>query len=397
MNTNELIKKKEECSGCGACLAACPKEAISLIEDKCGFVYPYIDENKCISCGKCLKTCRFSESGLDSKENYRVYVAAAKSEELLSTSTSGGIFATVAKEIVKQGGVAYGAAWREDFTVEHIGITDISELSKLQGSKYTQSRIYKCFTIIKKQLLDGETVLFSGTPCQVSALYSYLGKQYDNLYTIDIICHGVASNQMLQDDIKFLESKYHGKAASVAFRTKDKGWGTAGNIIIGGKKYSYDVTNSPYYYYYYLANTIFRDSCYNCRFAGEPRQGDLTIGDYWRIETAHPDISIDETKGISCVLVNSDKGEKLIDICQEELILIDSTLEKIRERNGQLRAPCDKPEKRKEILKLYTERDYKKIITYWKKDSRKDRMIEKLKRSIPIKLKSKIKRMIFLR
>lgn len=387
------LPNNQNCCGCGACLAACPKEAISLKEDECGFVYPLIDENKCISCGKCLKTCRFSESGLDSQENQRVYAAAAKSDELLSSSTSGGIFATVSKEILKLGGVAYGATWREDFTVEHIGITDISDLAKLQGSKYTQSSVYRCLPIIKKQLLDGKTVLFSGTPCQVSALYSYLGKQYDNLYTIDIICHGVASNQMLQDDIKYLESKHHGKAGSVAFRTKDKGWGTSGNIVIGGKKYSYDVTNSPYYYYY-LANTIFRDSCYNCRFAGEPRQGDLTIGDYWRIETAHPDIRIDETKGISCVLVNSDKGQKLIDICKGELILFDSTLAKIRERNGQLVAPCEMPEKRKEILELYAERDYKKLVAHWKKDSRKNLLIEKLKMCIPNKLKRIIKRMV---
>lgn len=388
------LPTNQNCCGCGACLVACPKEAIFLIEDECGFVYPLIDEGKCISCGKCLKTCSFSESGLDSKENQRVYAAAAKSDELLSCSTSGGIFATVAKEIVKLEGVAYGAAWREDFSVEHIGITDISELAKLQGSKYTQSSVYKSFPVIKKQLLNGKTVLFSGTPCQVSALYSYLGKQHDNLYTIDIICHGVASNQMLQDDIQYLESKHHGKAESVAFRTKDKGWGTSGRIVIGEKKFSYDITSSPYYYYYYLANTIFRDSCYNCRFAGEPRQGDLTIGDYWRIETAHPDISIDETKGISCVLVNSDKGQKLIDICREELILFDSTLEKIRERNGQLRGPCSMPEKRKEILELYAERDYKKIVACWKKDSRKKRMVEKLKRCIPNKLKRIIKRIV---
>ena len=153
------------------------------------------------------------------------------------------------------------------------------------------------------------------------------------------------------------------------------------------------MTNSPYYYYY-LANTIFRDSCYNCRFASEPRQGDLTIGDYWRIETAHPDIKIDETKGISCVLANSDKGQRLIDICREKLILVDSTLEKIRERNGQLVAPCKAPEKRKEILELYAERGYRKIVAYWKKDSRKNRIVAKMKRCIPNKLKRRIKRMV---
>ena len=387
------LPTNQNCCGCGACLVACPKEAISFIEDACGFVYPFIDENKCISCGKCIKICSFSDSGLDSKENKRVYAAATKSDELLLSSTSGGIFATIAKEIVYLGGVAYGAAWREDFSVEHIGISDVSELPKLQGSKYTQSKIYKCFPIIKQQLLCGKTVLFSGTPCQVSALYSYLGKQYEHLYMIDIICHGVASNQMLQDDIQYLESKHHGKAESVAFRTKDKGWGTSGRIVIGEKKFSYDITSSPYYYYY-LANTIFRDSCYNCRFAGEPRQGDLTIGDYWRIETAHPDISIDETKGISCVLVNSDKEQKLIDLCREELILFDSTLEKIRERNGQLVYSCKMPENRGKVLELYADQDYDKLVSYWKKDSRKMRVMEKVKTVIPKKLKNKLKRMV---
>ena len=387
------LPNKENCCGCGACLVACPKQAISMSKDKYGFDFPTINYDMCVGCGKCISVCCFNNNNLFCKENIKAYAAVSRDSELLSNSTSGGVFATVAKMILEKDGLVYGAVWNEDFSVEHIEIDNPDELYKMQGSKYTQSNVYKIFSTVKENLLNNRKVLFSGTPCQVAALYSYLGKDYNNLYTMDLVCHGVASNQMLQDDIKYFEKKLHEKAVAVSFRTKEKGWGTSGSIELTNRQVLYDISSSPYYYFY-LSNTIFRESCYNCRFAGGPRQGDLTIGDYWKIETAHPNIAIDETKGISCVLVNSYKGGELVEACEENLILIESTFEKIKDRNGQLVAPCKIPETRNSVLELYAQREYDKVVLFWKKNSRKARFLEKIKRIIPKHIKKIMKRMV---
>ncbi len=384
------LYEKEKCSGCGTCVIACPTTAITLINDRNGYSYPRIDKDKCIECGKCLRVCHFNDFNYFGKENICAYAAVARDNEVLKKSASGGVFATLAKYIINLGGIVYGAAWNPDFTVEHRGIERIDDITLLQSSKYSQSRAYHVFPEIREYLDKGRIVLFSGTPCQISGLYSYLKNDRENLYTIDIICHGVPSNKMLQDDIKFFEKKYQRRAKSVSFRTKDRGWGTSGSICFDDKIIVYSSISSPYYYYF-LNNAIFRDSCYNCRFSRENRVGDLTIGDYWGIETAHPGFKIDETKGVSCILVNSIKGKKILEKNKNQLLYEKSTLQMIRERNHQLVSPCKEPTNRTTILELFAANDYQKLYNYWLKEAGKDRAIEVLKNIVPNKIKKQAK------
>ena len=214
----KLFKEKNDCCACGACLNICPKQAISMQKDEYGFLYPQIDKGKCIKCGLCLKTCAFQNSEL---KNIPIKTYAAQSDNTdLKESASGGIFASIATNVLREGGVVYGAAMEmenDKLIVRHIAVENDADLIKLQGSKYVQSSTEKIYQDVKKKLNDNRLVLFSGTPCQVDGLNSYLGKTYDNLITIDIICHGVPNNQMFQDYIALLEEKYKDKIIKAGY------------------------------------------------------------------------------------------------------------------------------------------------------------------------------------
>ena len=394
MKTVELYSSKEECCACGACVAACPKNAISMKKDKYGFDYPQIDNTLCVNCGMCKRVCSFTVQGQGANITEHVYAGVLKDKKLLSKSTSGGIFAGIALEILKKGGVVYGAAWQEEFTVKHIGITKENELYRLQGSKYVQSEAYSSFSTVKKNLLDGKRVLFSGTPCQVSALKGFLGKDYENLFTIDIICHGVGNKQMFHDDLKYLSKKFKQPIKAVSFRSKKKGWGTSGELLLKNKKIDYDPIISPYYFYYLRAD-IFRDSCYKCRYPSEGRQGDITIGDYWKIESAHPGIKMNVTEGVSCILVNSEKGNDLFNGCMGSFSLIESDLQKVSERNRQLVEASKRSINSAVVFDEYKQYGYEGVVRYWIKDAKKSLLKLKINKLVPSTIKSSIKRRFF--
>jgi len=395
MDIKYINKAKSDCCGCGACSEICPVIAIKFETDFLGFVYPKVDTQVCINCGACVRICPFEEGNKKAFVNEpakEVYAAVLKDEQMLSNSASGGVFAGLAKYIIEHKGFVYGAIWNNSFSVQHIKIDAIDDLTKIQGSKYTQSDITQCFKEIREFLIGGHTILFSGTPCQVAALKAFLGKDYDSLFTVDLICHGVGSPAILKDDLMFFEKKYNDKLRAVKFRSKRKGWGTSGDLVFDNKIKDYSVTNSPYYYYYYLQNALFRDSCYNCHFATDHRHADLTIGDYWRIESAHPNIKIKTEKGISCILVNSDKGHRLLKLSLDNFELIPSTLDKIKERNGQLRECCKISLKREELINIYQQFGYDGLYRYYKENERKVIIKEKLKILVPNWLKKKLKK-----
>ena len=379
MREIKLFKDKKYCCACGACLNICPKQAISMQKDEYGFLYPQIDESKCIKCGLCLKTCAFQNSEL---KNIPIKTYAAQSDNTdLKESASGGIFASIATNVLREGGVIYGAAMEienDKLTVRHIAVENDTDLIKLQGSKYVQSSTEKIYQDIKKKLNDNRLVLFSGTPCQVDGLNSYLGKTYDNLITIDIICHGVPNNQMFQDYIALLEEKYKDKIIDFKFRDKTKGWGLTAKGYTAKGYTAIIPANVSSYYYMFLKSYIYRDSCYSCKYACKNRCGDITIGDYWGIERAHPEVlkeneyGLDYKNGISCVIVNTKQGAKALEKYKSDLRLLESVFEKAAKENGQLNhsSNCYK-NKREEVLALYKELGYgsvekalKKIIMY---------------------------------
>lgn len=398
MKKVELYSDKQNCCGCSACLSICPQNAISMRCDDYGFIYPHIDQKKCIGCEKCVRACSFlhHDDFIPLNEPI-VYAAAAKNSNVLQKSTSGGIFTVLAKHILAKGGIVFGAAWQEDYFVGHIRITKIEDLEMLQGSKYVQSNIGDTYLRARDDLQQGKWVLYSGTPCQISGLRSFLKKEYPNLYTVDIVCHGVSNSKLLSSDIQYLLKKYSlsDDNVEIKFRTKDQGWGASGSIYDGKKSIPFSPIISPYYYYYYLQNSIYRDSCYNCRYPSEHRIGDITLGDYWGIEKAHANVGnvIHVKDGVSCVLVNNDKGKSLFDQISMDIEYIPSTLEKAKVRNGQLIQCCKKPQNREAIFDIYKKCGYDGVIQYWRKTEKKDRMILHAKDLVPDSIKRFLKKL----
>lgn len=397
MKEMKLFKDKKDCCACGACLNVCPRQAISMQKDEYGFLYPQIDESKCIKCGLCLKTCAFQNSEL---KNIPIKTYAAQSDNTdLKESASGGIFASIATNVLREGGVVYGAAMEiehDKLTLRHIAVENDVDLIKLQGSKYIQSSTENIYRDIKKKLNDNRLVLFSGTPCQVDGLNSYLGKKYENLITMDIICHGVPNNQMFQDYISLLEEKYKDKIIDFKFRDKTKGWSLTAKGYTAKGYTAIIPANVSSYYYMFLKSYIYRDSCYSCKYACKNRCGDITIGDYWGIEKAHPEVlkenesGLDYKNGISCLIVNTEHGIQVLEKYKSDLRLLDSAFEKTAKENGQLNHPSNlNVEKRTLVFNLYKQ-NYKAV-----ENSLKNILIlNKLKKLIPIRLKKFIKKIL---
>ncbi len=392
-----LFSDKENCSACSACVNACPLGAIIMKADKAGFYYPEINRDICISCGKCLTACSFTQNGINCKDSPKVYAASDNDSKLKSLSASGGLFARLALYVLSQGGHVFGAAWDNDYIVKHIEITKADELSRLQGSKYVQSYVGDSFKRTKELLEEGKAVLFSGTPCQISGLYSYLTKDHEKLYTADLICHGVPNSKLLSDDIKHTlrSNNLPDEGAKITFRDKTKGWGKHGAIeASNGKLLAFDPIHSPYYYYF-DEGTICRPSCCNCRFPSEHRVGDITLGDYWGIEGAHPEAlkQIKTNEGVSCLLVNSEKGKMLLSSISCDITCISSDIEKAKKRNGRLSHCSKKSEKRECLIEMYENEGYPALAAYFKANEKKSIRSMKIKKLIPTGIKNFLKKL----
>lgn len=377
----ELFKNKYDCCGCGACYNACPKQAIHFEKDEYGFIFPKINNELCVSCGICNSVCPIQNDSIVYKPQL-VYAAVLNDAKIKKKSASGGVFAGIAKHILSQGGVVYGAAYGDKQYVHHIGVSTVDKLKQLQDSKYVQSDIEKTYTEVKQKLVEGKKVLFSGTPCQIAGLKLFLRKDYENLFTIDLICHGVPSYQIFYDGVRAVVEDEE-KIEKVSFRDKDRGWGTDGYIQTDKKRYIIDEIKSSYYYYF-LHSLIYRDSCYQCKYASDNRPGDFTIGDYWRINTAHPEHkkSINVEEGVSCLLINTDKGKALFEEVWEDFTLIKSTVELVKARNGRLNNCEPMPILREKLLEIYKENGYGAIDEYWKNYAWKELFFLKVKEYI---------------
>ena len=375
-----LFRDKGECSACGACMNVCPKGAVSMAEDACGYLYPQIDRALCISCGLCRRVCAYQKTP-DRSEALEVYAGVSKDEAELGISSSGGAFAAVARAFIRQGGAVFGAAMTntdEGLKPVHIMVEREEELVRLQSSKYAQSEIGTTFRQVKDLLENGRRVLFSGTPCQIAGLKGYLQKNYDGLYLIDLICHGVPSARLMQSWQKMLEKQQHAAVEQICFRDKRQGWGEKGYVSFanaGGKKK--EISISPLtssFYKLYLTGAMNRENCYNCPYTDvNSRPGDLTIGDFWGIERVHPELLTagggpwKREKGISCLLVNDPKGAELLREYGSGLELQPSSAEKIILRNKMLVRPARYFGRRKELLSLYQAGGYPAVDKwFWK-------------------------------
>ena len=312
----EQIIEKNKCCGCHACMNICLKHAISMYEDEKGFKYPKIDQDKCINCGMCKKVCPIINCK-EIEKDIKAYACYNINNDERLNSSSGGIFILLAKEIIKRKGIVFGASFDKDFNVNHSYADNEKDLNKFMGSKYTQSTIGETYKQVKDFLENDRYVLFTGTPCQVEGLKSYLRKDYDKLYTQDIICHGVPSPKVWQKYLDFLKKQEKEKIRNIQFRNKDHGWSLFRTKIMFYTR-TYSVChNDDYYMKVFLNNLCLRDSCYNCSFKKKYRISDITLADYWGIDNIHPEMNDD--RGTSLLIINSEKGKELFELIKGNL------------------------------------------------------------------------------
>ena len=276
--------------------------------------------------------------------------------------------------------------------MHHVGVDDVRKIGQLQGSKYVQSSIGAAYQQAKKQLAQGRKVLFSGTPCQIDGLYGFLGKENDDLITVDLVCHGVPNQRMFMDYLHSL-----GDVGRFSFRDKSLGWGINGKYLLKGEKKPNNIwqSGSPYLYYF-TKGMIYRDSCYVCKYACKHRPADITLGDFWGIEKQHPeylkDNNFNARNGISVVIGNTEKGVKLLESCSSLLNTGRSEFSKAAAGNTQLVRPSAIPQQRKEILDLYAQHGWQAVAERFVKNIGFRRYSSKIKSMIPYRLKELLKR-----
>lgn len=351
----------KRCTICQVCINICPKNCITLDSFKDGFNYPVIDKNICIDCKACEKTCPVLNPLNSRKSLKQCYAGMNTNEEERVKSSSGGVFSTLAKYIMNNNGVVCGAAFDKEFQVNHILIENENELIKLRGSKYIQSNTKDVFNKVKKQLTTGKTVLFSGCPCQVGGLKKYLGKEYENLYTIDFICHGIPSQNIFNKYLEILEKKYKSKVVQFFFRDKSKGWHTSSikAKFENGKEYTKFITDDMYMRGYF-GNIYLKSACYNCEFRNFKSESDITLGDFWGAEVEEKEI--DDNKGLCAVVVNTSKGVILKNNINDSNIFKAVDYNKIVKYNKALEISFKYSTKRNDFLKLVRTEDYNNIF-----------------------------------
>ena len=358
------------CTSCGACLVACPVAAITMDEDIDGFAHAHIDDDACIHCGRCVKTCP-SHNPPELRTQEAVYAAQSPSREVLATSASGGAFFELAHAYLREGGVVYGAAMNIDHScahIEHKPARSEADLAPLQGSKYALGTAYPIFAEVERALQNGEHVLFSGLPCQVAGLYGYLGCDYDTLVTVDLFCHGNTSERYLNLYLSYVRDRYHGEIEGYVFRDKAHGVGYNPRISFTDGRVLRTTAMQNAYWYLFQNSKFYRLSCHSCPYATDRRVGDLSIGDFWGIERQRPELlsakggPLDETRGISVVLANTPKGDALLQTTS--LVRAEASIDDVIPGGAAVRAPQPMPADRDTILALFRAGDYAAIKRY---------------------------------
>lgn len=305
---NNIEKLLDKCYGCECCLNVCPKKAISFVSNKDGFLYPSIDNATCVECGLCYKHCPQVLSSSCTLKEKEFYGFSGWKDAI--TCASGGIVSMISSEFVKENGFVCGCAFDDEFVARHDLVNTIEGINKFKTSKYVQSSIGDCYDRIDKELKNGSKVLFIGTPCQVSGIKAFLNND-DNLFTIDIVCHGVPSPLLFKYYKEYLERKYKSNLTSFNFRYKKDGlWGHFFKYSFANKKEIIIEREYDKYGFDYMKRINYRESCYSCKYSNiENRPGDLTVGDFWGLPRSNERFS---SKGVSSIVVNTLKGKELL-------------------------------------------------------------------------------------
>lgn len=342
------IKNKKDCCGCAACAQICPKKAIVMISDRDGFLYPKIDMDKCVDCDLCNKVCQIENEGQERIPNH-VYAVKNNNDVIRLSSSSGGLFHVLAERVLLDDGIVFGAAFDKDWNVVHREVSTLEELPLLYGSKYVQSTIGDTYKKVETYLKKSKTVLFSGTPCQVAGVQGYLRKYYDNLITVEVVCHGVPSPKIWKDFLREvnhdeitkqrLGGLYH--IENISFRDKKEGWKKYRFVInlaeasAEGKKFVLSSTVNSFMELF-LNNYILRPSCHQCHFRCGKSNADFTLADYWQIEHFYPHFFDD--KGVSMLMTyNQNSMADFTNIAEDRVSYIETTYEEACYGNSAIR------------------------------------------------------------
>lgn len=328
-----VLANLDNCCGCSACANKCAKGAITMIPNAEGFLHPVVDTAKCVECGLCEKVCPALAVAISTSDfSPFAVILQHKDEKIRYQSTSGGAFTAIAEEVINKGGVVFGAAFSSDLKVRHIGVTIKDELSKFRNSKYVQSEVGDCYKAAKKYLLEGKMVCFSGTPCQINGLYKFLGRDYDNLITVDVVCKSVPSPLVFQKYVEYKKNQ-EGKISDIVFRDKKRGflyctmahYATQENKVAAKSSYRRG-SESDEWLRLFLSGKISRRSCLSCKYQTKTRPGDFTLGDIW--ETGHA--TFDDNKGSTMVHVWTEKGKVFLDSIQNNVRIVEYPIEQSR-------------------------------------------------------------------
>ena len=357
------IIDKENCSGCKACYNICPQNCIEMFTDEEGFWYPQINEDKCIQCGLCEKVCPEINIYHNDKSYGKPITLAAwnNDKKMREESSSGGVFTSISEWILSNEGVVFGAGYDDRFNVMHKETHKIEGLKELRGSKYVQSDIKDTYNKAKQHLDKGKKVLFTGTPCQIAGLYNFLQKEYEELYTCDIVCHGVPSPIVFEKYKQNLEYQYNSNIKKIAFRNKSYGWKLFSVSIQfdNDAEYSKTLVNDVYMQGF-LKNYYLRPSCYKCSYAKLPRVSDITLADFWGIASKYPEL--DDDKGTSLLLINTDRGKTLLKGCKNNIFTHECDLDHAIKGNPCIIKSVKEPDLRVKFFEDLHRRDFSYVI-----------------------------------
>lgn len=366
---------EKNCTGCMACVNVCPHEVLDIVSDKEGFDHPKLNEKHCVDCGLCEEACPILNPIIRNTKEQQVYACWTNDKQLRLKSSSGGLFTELARIVLGEGGSIFGAALDENLKVHHTYTTTERELKKLRGSKYVQSKIKTSYKKAKEFLIEGKMVLFSGTPCQIAGLHGFLGREYDNLVTVDIICHGVPSPMIFEKYKIYMEKKLETKIQNIKFRCKKYSWifyniSINGNIEKkDGKEYIGKYYSDPYIRGF-LRDYFLRPSCYECKFTNMSRMGDVTIADYWGYKGKNKEDKKCEELGVSLAIVNTEKGNQLFNVCKPQLTYYQKTIEDAYRTNRSLVYPFPAPLTRDDFWKDYYTLSFEEVVRKWMKPER---------------------------